>query len=47
MKLGDWKEIEILSEDDDRIALITEGGDCPVISKDGYLVRLVPKEEDE
>lgn len=47
MNLGDWEEIEVVTEDGDRIALITEGEDCPVICKDGYLVRLVPKEEDE
>ena len=43
MNLGDWEEIEVITEDDERIASITEDKECPIICKDGYSVLLVPK----
>ena len=47
MNLGDWKEIEVVTEEGDTIAVITEDGDNPITCKDGYCVCLTPKAEDE
>lgn len=47
MNLGDWAEIEVVTEEGDTIVVITEDGDTPITCKDGYWVCLQPKAEDE
>lgn len=47
MNLGEWKEIGVETEDGEVIANIIEDTDTPIICKEGYLVRLVPKQEGE
>ena len=47
MNLGDWEEIEVITEDDELIASITEDKECPIICKNGYSVRLVPKKQED